>query len=513
MPTQLTYNLTTDPFPLQADGTATLTVVASNPKPQTPCVLVGVSITLPLGSNASDVSIAKPLRVDAPDEKWEIEDNKSEGAIEYVFNPPTGEVVVGEQGLSFVFAVKVNAEPGTATLKLKEGIKEKPTNTGTLTVSKFPQRWGQVDFAVTPPNIKAGEKTVLSWLGPERAIYTIDYFVPGSEEPVHIPAQDKPALSNDGKYPGATDPPLKPEATTTFTLTVSLTLGTKHYEAQQQKTVTVKPRPPVPPSIKYFRPRGCTESDCVIYSDEFMLEWKIENAARRQCQLTERDITEPGKPARILLIDWEENCLLVRPSTTKMRYTMMIDNNPELITSTVTATLVPPVPVGTIVAYGAKTPLPLPPNWLYCNGGEYSKTEYPMLWTAIGETYGKSQSGDKGKLPDLRGYFVRGCADGRADIDPGRTIGTLQADAFAKHAHGQKVTANHGYGKGIRSDFNETITDLGEYDQGVETYPTGDTETRPKNMALYYIIFAGLSKPPGAEADEEGEAKETATDS
>ena len=506
MPTQLTYNLTTDPFPLQADGAATLTVVVSNPKPQTPCTLVGVSITLPIGTNASDISGAKPTRVDAPDEKWHIETNPSEGAIEYVFTPQAGEVEVGEHGLSFVFAIKINSEPGTATIKLKEGIKGKPTNTGTLTVSKFPQRWGQVDFTVSPPNIKAGDKTVLSWLGPAKAVYTLDWFVPGSEEPVHIPAQGKPALSNDGKYPGTTDPPLTLEATTTFTLTVSLTLGTRRYEAQQQKVVTVKPRPPVPPSIKYFRPRGCTETDCVIYSDEFVLEWKIENASTSQCQMTERDVTEPGKPARVLLIDWEENCLLVRPSTTKMRYTMTIDNKPELVTATVTATLIPPVPVGTIVSLGGDRIDQLPTGWLHCNGGDYSKNTYPQLYAAIGSLYGTSTTSGNYKLPDLRGYFVRGY-DGTGKVDPDikRKIGGIQDDAFREHSHGQKVTANTGQGKGIRMDYREDIIRLGEYDQGVDTKVTGDAETRPKNMACHYIIFAGQVTPPRGVGDAEDE--------
>jgi hypothetical protein len=513
VPTKLTYNLTTDPFPLQANTTATLTVVASNPAPKTEAILVGVSITIPIGPNGSDLMAAGALRVEAPDEKWLVEDHPAEGMIEYVFTPPSEQVIVGEQGLAFTFVIKINMEPGTCTIKIKEGIKDKPTNSGTATVSKFPQGWGQVNFTVNPPNIKAGDKTELSWLGPEKATYTIDYFVPGTEEPVHIPAPDQKALSNDGKYPGKTDPPLTPEATTTFTLTVTMAIGTRTYAAQQQKVVTVKPRPPVPPSIKYFRPRGCETSDCVIYADQFVLEWKIENALRSQCQLTERDVTQPGKPAKILLIDWEENFLVVKPTTEKMRYTMTIDNKTEMITSTVTATLVPAVPVGTIVAFGARVANQLPPGWLYCNGGEYSKNEYPQLWTAITDLYGSSRSADKGVLPDLRGYFIRGYDDKRG-VDPDRQMGTTQGDSFGKHTHGQKVTANAGKGSAIRMDFREDIMGLGEYDQGVQTFATGESETRPKNLACYYVIYAGLNKPPGVAGDDEAdEPDETTTES
>jgi hypothetical protein len=83
----------------------------------------------------------------------------------------------------------------------------------------------------------------------------------------------------------------------------------------------------------------------------------------------------------------------------------------------------------------------------------------------------------------MRGYFARGWDHG-AGVDPGRTFGSTQADSFASH--------NHTYVQTIFPDPSPTGSGGGVMSRGSTqtgtTGSTGGTETRPKNVALLYII-------------------------
>jgi microcystin-dependent protein len=188
----------------------------------------------------------------------------------------------------------------------------------------------------------------------------------------------------------------------------------------------------------------------------------------------------------------------------------MVKKKSTQLTATVNATLIPPVPVGTIVPYGALLANNLPTGWLYCNGSEYPKAQYPQLYPIILDTYGTAKSTNNGLLPDLRGYFIRGYDDLRG-IDPGRRMGSLQDDAFRSHTHGQKVTANPNTGSCTRSDFNGDAKTYSEYEQGVQTNATGGIETRPKNMATYFVIYAGVYKPAVRKPDKKSKKDQTKT--
>jgi microcystin-dependent protein len=127
--------------------------------------------------------------------------------------------------------------------------------------------------------------------------------------------------------------------------------------------------------------------------------------------------------------------------------------------------------------YAGTTP---PAGWLLCDGASVSRTTYANLFAAIGTTYGGT--GTVFNLPDLRGVFLRGLDNGRG-VDPGRTLGTQQADAFKAHNH--TINADDG-------GFNAgTITVSGTDRSVVYTPPTstvGGSETRPVNVAMQFII-------------------------
>ncbi|MCC6370542.1 MAG: hypothetical protein IT236_05990 [Bacteroidia bacterium] len=98
--------------------------------------------------------------------------------------------------------------------------------------------------------------------------------------------------------------------------------------------------------------------------------------------------------------------------------------------------------------------------------------------------------------PDLRGRFFRGLnhfySAGEPDInlnlaDPdgqGRKVNTFQADIVGKHKHTVSGSVlNCGMPPGYHV-INNTATP--NYTQ--ETSDTGGSETRPKNIAVYYYI-------------------------
>ena len=79
------------------------------------------------------------------------------------------------------------------------------------------------------------------------------------------------------------------------------------------------------------------------------------------------------------------------------------------------------MPVGTVLYFAANIP---PDGFLECDGSILSSSTYPALVTLLGSTYGSY-----GKLPDLRGEFIRGVDHGRG-IDFGRILGSIQADSI-----------------------------------------------------------------------------------
>lgn len=123
---------------------------------------------------------------------------------------------------------------------------------------------------------------------------------------------------------------------------------------------------------------------------------------------------------------------------------------------------------GQIVMWGTETP---PTGWLECNG--QSTAGYPNLIELFGTN-----------VPDLRGEFVRGWDSIPArNVDPGRVIRSAQAQDIQPHTHGYTRTnavessSQAGPSPGlIPGVFSST------------TSSAGTTETRPRNVALMFIV-------------------------
>lgn len=142
-------------------------------------------------------------------------------------------------------------------------------------------------------------------------------------------------------------------------------------------------------------------------------------------------------------------------------------------------------PSGSIITFAGTT---TPDGYLLCNGQEVSRTTYSDLFAAIGTTYG-STSGTTFKVPDLRGEFIRGFDAGRG-IDSGRIFGSFQVDEFKTHEH-KMQGSTYGYDTnkyGVYSASNYAVVTKVLRQKGTTIENGGGVETRPRNIAMNYII-------------------------
>jgi hypothetical protein len=206
-------------------------------------------------------------------------------------------------------------------------------------------------------------------------------------------------------------------------------------------------------------------------------------------------------------------------------------------------------PVGTIAAFGGGTFENVPPGWLPCDGravrqepnlANADEKHYPLLFKAIGFSWSSTVTPDFPpgffRLPDLRGFFLRGL-DGGRKVDPdaarrvnsrvpgervGDVVGSSQPDAFRSHNHpatsssSSSVSPNphaHGYrepdgggSSGARGNQGLAGRVTSETSLSVSTSTTttigetGGGETRPKNVSVLWIIKAD---PETIKADPE----------
>ncbi|MFU2124062.1 phage tail protein [Gallibacterium anatis] len=180
------------------------------------------------------------------------------------------------------------------------------------------------------------------------------------------------------------------------------------------------------------------------------------------------------------------------------------------------------LPISWLVGMPFAYPLSsVPAGFLAMQGQAFDKSRYPIL----------AQRYPNGRLPDMRGEFIRGWDNGRG-ADSGRTLLSSQDDAFQDHYHalptsnGNDIKTdagishvildnntsrmplgsfydvnNTGYAKGNNTGINSAnitrtysiLPDLfrpGQSDKGLLVPKATPKETRPRNIAFQYICLA-----------------------
>ena len=142
------------------------------------------------------------------------------------------------------------------------------------------------------------------------------------------------------------------------------------------------------------------------------------------------------------------------------------------------------VPTGAVFHFAASTP---PTGYLKANGDTVTNgvgtvqgitADFSALYAILQNTYGAA-----GRLPDLRGEFIRGWVDNRTGVDTDTTFGRSQTDDFKSHSHTAPTWS------GAAGSFQVPQDQFGyNYSFGAPTDVTGGTETRPRNIALLACI-------------------------
>lgn len=153
------------------------------------------------------------------------------------------------------------------------------------------------------------------------------------------------------------------------------------------------------------------------------------------------------------------------------------------------------VPTGTVLSFAGSS---APTGWLICDGSAISRTTYSALFSAIGTVWGYGDNSTTFHLPDLRGRFLRGQANGSTN-DPDRAVrtacntggatgdavGSVQGHENAGHNHGQ-------YGGRTNADpwiYQDSWIPASTVSWGpLMQHGSGGNEARPKNANVNYII-------------------------
>jgi microcystin-dependent protein len=135
------------------------------------------------------------------------------------------------------------------------------------------------------------------------------------------------------------------------------------------------------------------------------------------------------------------------------------------------------IPAGAIMPFAMNG---APTGWLAADGTAVSRSTYATLFAAIATTYGVGDGSTTFNVPDLRGYFVRGTGT-NSDGTASGTFAAKQADELKSHTHTYtfKTTTGGSLAGGDPNSVGNTT---------VNTGATGGTETRPRNIAMFYCI-------------------------
>lgn len=204
---------------------------------------------------------------------------------------------------------------------------------------------------------------------------------------------------------------------------------------------------------------------------------------------------QTGTPATVVTADWlndvQENLATVIEEAEpleKGNYNQLLLAINTLIAAAVGGSLAyNDIPVGGII-FSAEA-LAMDSRFLVCDGSAISRAAYNDLFMVIGTTFGPGNGTTTFNLPDLVDDFIRGAG-------PGRPLGTRESDQNKAHQHEHGFAANGAADQG-RFGAGTTTTPDSRLDiegtgvlggAGALVSPSGGTEARPRNVALFAVI-------------------------
>lgn len=146
-------------------------------------------------------------------------------------------------------------------------------------------------------------------------------------------------------------------------------------------------------------------------------------------------------------------------------------------------------PIGSIIAFfGATDPL----GWVICDGSNRNNTQ-GIYNNLINLNIGVSIQDVLTNIyyykpPDLRGMFLRGTGTNQTNgltTYTGPNIKSSQTDVFKSHSH--TFTYNT-VSRGSSASATVQSMDTNAYSNTVTTSGTGDSETRPVNIGVNWIL-------------------------
>ncbi len=189
-----------------------------------------------------------------------------------------------------------------------------------------------------------------------------------------------------------------------------------------------------------------------------------------------------------------------------------IEESQKSIHDFIKLTLTDLVPSGCISAFFCSTDSP-PPGWLVCDGTVITSNpdaggdaradvEYERLVDVL-NTIGYGEGEDRARVPDLRGYFLRG-------VEGNRRVGDFQQESVRRHKHpvySEAQSVGRSLPEMERGAYRNYLTEIRNWSmpapapvfkdtefQGISSddhrsFEIHDTdETRPKNIAVVWCI-------------------------
>jgi microcystin-dependent protein len=170
----------------------------------------------------------------------------------------------------------------------------------------------------------------------------------------------------------------------------------------------------------------------------------------------------------------------------------------NLISSVISQTvIIPSIPIGTILAYGANYSEFLPVGYCWCMGELVRQSSYPQLYAIIGQKFLNNTipASEYFYLPDLRGAYLKGVGESNfwTNRNPINLVGQIQQANVGSHAHSytDRGVDSRSVGSGVgatatRPSNSSYWTDGNAYDSN--TRLQNDVENRPNSLGVSYII-------------------------